>query len=310
MKKTCTSCKKPKVPSEFGKNRDNPDGLQYWCKACFAAYHRDHAKGIRRTPSPPPAGKKLCTRCHVLKSVHEFSKGSREADGLQDNCRACNRKVSAAYRAANAEKERERHAAYHSTNKNRIAAKTKRWQKTYPEKARARGRRFYANNKDAEKARHAAYVAANAERLRIYRAQLRLKNIDQRRAYEREYVRLNRAKVNAKTVRRKARLMQALVAWANHDKIAEFYAEAQHLTKETGVVHHVDHIVPLQSRVVCGLHCEHNLQILTESENSKKHNQFSDVWEFFSYSARAPFSSRCIDRRHRDASAALLRSRW
>lgn len=34
----------------------------------------------------------------------------------------------------------------------------------------------------------------------------------------------------------------------------------------------VDHIVPLNSALVCGLHCADNLQIMTVQENSKKSN--------------------------------------
>ena len=52
------------------------------------------------------------------------------------------------------------------------------------------------------------------------------------------------------------------------------YDKAQRLTRESGVKHHVDHTVPLQSPLVCGLHCEFNLQVITEKENKKKHNRW------------------------------------
>lgn len=51
------------------------------------------------------------------------------------------------------------------------------------------------------------------------------------------------------------------------------YLEAKRIGQETGVKHHVDHIVPIKSPIVCGLHCEANLQILPEAENIRKGNR-------------------------------------
>ena len=53
-------------------------------------------------------------------------------------------------------------------------------------------------------------------------------------------------------------------------------AQAQRLTQETGISHHVDHVIPLQGRLVSGLHVHTNMQIITGSENSRKWNRWAE----------------------------------
>lgn len=67
---------------------------------------------------------------------------------------------------------------------------------------------------------------------------------------------------------RDARKLQRVPAWADCQKIAEFYREARKL----GLV--VDHIIPLRGELVSGLHVHTNLQLLTHAENSSKRNKF------------------------------------
>lgn len=89
----------------------------------------------------------------------------------------------------------------------------------------------------------------------------------------RPYARQSGAKENAKAEKRRRMLIQATPAWANPALMLVFYDEARIVSEATGIVHHVDHIVPLGSRYVSGLHCEANLQVLTGEENRSKSNR-------------------------------------
>jgi hypothetical protein len=73
----------------------------------------------------------------------------------------------------------------------------------------------------------------------------------------------------------KARLQspRAMPAWANQFFIDEIYDLAQLRKRHTGIEWHVDHIVPLKSSAVCGLHVEHNLQVIPGAENRSKRNR-------------------------------------
>lgn len=94
----------------------------------------------------------------------------------------------------------------------------------------------------------------------------------QRAEYAAQWTRANRDKRRATTAKRKAALLRAKPTWADEIAMARIYAEAARIQRETGVRHHVDHMVPLQSPLVCGLHCEANLQILPGPENEGKRN--------------------------------------
>lgn len=94
----------------------------------------------------------------------------------------------------------------------------------------------------------------------------------------------NKGKRNAIDMKRKAALLQRTPKWCDTEKIRKYYIEADRLTKETGIPHEVDHIIPLQGKTISGLHVHNNLQILTQSENRSKQNNITEIiWEDFVY---------------------------
>ena len=79
----------------------------------------------------------------------------------------------------------------------------------------------------------------------------------------------------AKSGKYRASKLQAIPEWADLTEIERIYLNSRDMTKYTGVKHHVDHVVPLKGKLVCGLHVENNLQIITAKENNRKSNKFN-----------------------------------
>lgn len=86
-----------------------------------------------------------------------------------------------------------------------------------------------------------------------------------------------RAKHSEIEAKRRAKKLQAMPSWLNQQhlsEIAEFYIISRELSwlSEGGLS--VDHIVPLNGDIVCGLHVPWNLQIIPLIDNIKKSNRF------------------------------------
>jgi len=110
------------------------------------------------------------------------------------------------------------------------------------------------------------------------------KNPDKRQIYDQEYSRnyrkANRAKINAQRRehsylkvagknKQRANKLGAVPVWFEADKVRDFYKVAME-RRRAGEDVVVDHIVPLGSPQVCGLHCADNLQYLTNMDNAVK----------------------------------------
>lgn len=104
------------------------------------------------------------------------------------------------------------------------------------------------------------YQKANPEKIRAQGAKSR----------KRHY-----ARVLAKNAKRRAQKLGATPTWANKFFIEEIYDLAQRRTKCLGRKYVVDHVIPLIHPLVCGLHVETNLQVMTQTENARKHNSYS-----------------------------------
>lgn len=115
---------------------------------------------------------------------------------------------------------------------------------------------------------------------RDYAKKYKSENPELVKAMYASWAKKNRDYLNHRDSVRKAKKIRACPNWVDQKQIRNIYTKAIAKTKETSVEYQVDHIVPLVSNTVCGLHCVANLRIITKSENSSKGNHWwPDMWE-------------------------------
>jgi len=216
---------------------------------------------------------KVCAECHIEKKTDCFRRASKFCEPCADKNReyflAKNRlyyenntekakAYSAERRRTDPEGVKEATAHWRSENKGRFEEMQRVWREKNVDRLRAYRAATYEKNKGKENAQATLYKAENKERLARYQAD-RLK----------QFPELNRF---ARSLRRAAE-KAAMPKWADRKKMREIYAECVRVSEATGIPHHVDHIYPLKSDWVCGLHCEANLQILPAAVNQAKSNR-------------------------------------
>lgn len=200
---------------------------------------------------------KRCTKCREEKSILKFYKDTRKKDGYRFQCKDCSRK-------------------YRQENANKISIHGKNYRKLNSEKISDYKKKQHQKNKDIKKLEYQQNPEPVKQRMKQYYQKNKQKINKQARKYQIN----NPHIINALCAKRHAAKLKATPPWlaeAHYAEIAAFYKQAKEMETKTGIKHHVDHIIPLQGKNVCGLHVSWNLQILTAQENLSKGNKTSPV---------------------------------
>lgn len=152
-------------------------------------------------------------------------------------------------------------------------ARAAAWAKANPERYRVSARKSDNKRKVAIAAYHKIWYEKNKKHSLTLKANWREANKEYVKKWNADWKKNNPHKVNANTRLRQTKELKATPKWANKFFMEEAYHLAALRTKATGFKWHVDHIVPLRSKRVCGLHVEHNLQVIPASVNVSKSNK-------------------------------------
>lgn len=117
----------------------------------------------------------------------------------------------------------------------------------------------------------------NPEKVKKHNSKQYTQHTEKIKAGVRKWEKQNPAKVLAKTRLTQAKRKQRYPHWLSQDErwmIQQAYELAELRTKLFGFAWHVDHIIPLQGKIVSGLHTPYNLQVIPGSINVRKANKF------------------------------------
>jgi hypothetical protein len=202
---------------------------------------------------------KTCTKCKMEKELFEFSKKAGGKDGLQRQCKQC---------AASYLKK------YYFENKEKVDAINLAWRSANPGKVAATRRKWICDNQEKTIESRNKWLKANPEKRLAARKKWNDENAARRHVSGKKWSVRNPEKVSANTARRRAKKLNANPNWAIDFLIEEAYDLAQKRTVSTGFAWHLDHIVPLNSNLVCGLHSHTNIRVIPGIENHSKSNKY------------------------------------
>lgn len=197
---------------------------------------------------------KQCThKDHVgkrLLPLTEFYSNKRTKTGYNSECKRCTKQLHKRYQQSKRGKEKS-HESY-ARRREKVIQQVAEWQKQNKDKVNTTSKRYREQNKE------------------------------QRRLTTKTWRENNQSLICYLANKRRFKKKKATPSWANEDAMRSMYKQCDLLTKETGIKHHVHHIVPLQELdFVTGLHCEANLKIVTDEEHWYYHSSIEKLMELW-----------------------------
>lgn len=156
----------------------------------------------------------------------------------------------------------------------RLCLQTKTVDAFYKQSARG-GMGVRGSCKECDNKKKKEYRASNKDKIQKQKKEDYLANHEAYLKQKKLYRQANKGKIAALNARRKKHVKQRTPTWSDMSKVKSYYNVCAFFNEVNGYVkYHVDHIVPLQGKIVSGLHVHNNLQLLLASDNIGKKNRF------------------------------------
>lgn len=142
--------------------------------------------------------------------------------------------------------------------------KKKEWDLKNQDRVKENAKEFYKT-----------YYPENKEKILQRTIEWQQNNKEKYAAKRKRWYEKNKEKSFAKSAKYRASKRNACPSWLDDTmklEIEAIYLKANKISIETGMAHEVDHIVPLCSEIVCGLHVPWNLQVISQFDNRSKRN--------------------------------------
>ena len=228
---------------------------------------------------------KICSSCKLELDLSQFYRCRSNKDGLQHRCKVCQtaanhrsrskkthderkeygREYMIAWRAANPDRNKQISRNFRAKNIEKARRKTREWQIKNPEKARAATARWKSNNIDRVRSSRNIWMANSPEQKQKMQARVTKWKAENPEKY--------RELMGRMAAKRRMAEKRATPIWYDQEQAARIYALAAEITESTGIPHQVDHVIPLRSKWVSGLHWHGNMEVITANENHKKNNR-------------------------------------
>ena len=219
---------------------------------------------------------KVCSKCLNEYTREGFYKDSGAPDHLSYYCKACAKLSVSKYRTDNKE------------------ASSEKWSQKYldikendPEKyleRQIKARENYLKNKESRRVTARKWVESNPTKVYICKRRYRVANRKRLSEKSSEYRKKHRAKYTELASKRRVAKTNAMPKWLTTEEIeymGMYYIIRERMSETHNTTFHVDHIVPLQGRNVCGLHVPWNLRVVTKDVNLAKNSKLEPALSLY-----------------------------